>query len=206
MSQISQLKNYSALLAGDLAAGLHDAKTVFENHGLTEEEGLELLNNPRFQEMLKAAQQEWASVSNTHTRLKLKAQIILEQSLIDLFGIVTSEKQPAAARVAAVKELKDIAKVTENEGGGSGTSLPPIQIVIGGAATTVEGKTIDHRKAEEAEPADDGSELRLESVFGASDNDDLLNPGAGEDQQRSHDGSRDEEFSLVLPELRDLDL
>jgi hypothetical protein len=168
MSEINQLKNFSPALAAELAMGLIPPHEVFEQHGYTKQEAQELLQNPYFDEMVKQAKRDWDSMSNVQQRLQAKARLALEEGLVDLYKILSNNKEGAQARVAAAKELKDIAKI-QNETTNTTGGLPSIQIFLNGdQPVQVGGETVEHQDHKPG-PGDD-----LRSLFGASNNDDLV--------------------------------
>lgn len=134
MNAISQISSeMSAALAVDLAAEMWPEADVFARHGVDPVYGAALLQKNWFRKMVDDAKREWSSITNAKQRIKLKSEIAVEQALGDLFSIVTDTKTPAAARVAAFKELKDIAGVSVQEQAGPGTNVPTVNIFLGGS-------------------------------------------------------------------------
>jgi len=184
MNELHQLKDFSAALANDLATGLQSPEEVFKRHGLSKDEGERLLNNTYFQDMIRQAKKDWESMDNVKKRLQAKAALALEEGLLDLYQILSNRKESAQARVAAAKELKDIAKVESANAGTTGGGVPAIQIFLGSQEEpiSVGGQTIDHEPQAQPLPGGDAGG-NLQEVFGASSNDDLEHP------ERSGSGS-----------------
>lgn len=133
MNAISQISSeMSAALAVDLAADMWPEADVFARHDVDPVYGAALLQKDWFRKMVDEAKREWSSITNAKQRIKLKSEIAVEQALGDLFTIVTDAKTPAAARVAAFKELKDIAGVSVQEQQGPGATAPTVNIFLGG--------------------------------------------------------------------------
>lgn len=132
MGEIRQLEDLSASLAADLASGLHSATDTFARHDITPEQAKALLKDPRFTDMVKQYKAEWGHVRNTKERLKLKAQLALEEALMPIFQIIKGS-EPASAKVAAFKELKQMAGMeTQDEVKTAGSGLPSVVIYLGG--------------------------------------------------------------------------
>lgn len=134
MESLSQLNvaDFSAALAADLAADLYEREIIFTNHGMSLAQGLELLGQPWFKAMVEQARRDWDALDNTKDRIKTKAQIALEDSIPTVYGIITDKNTPGAARVAAFKEMKEIAGMGAREGAEGGAVFVPIQIFLDG--------------------------------------------------------------------------
>ena len=124
----------SAALAMDLASDMRTEAEVFAIHSIDPIQGGKILKLPWFRSMVDQAKKDWESVGNARQRIKLKAQIALEESISDVYKIVTDTATPAAARVSAFKELKDLSgAAVATSDLGLGTSGPQVNIFLGGA-------------------------------------------------------------------------
>lgn len=133
MNAVSQISSeMSAALAVDLASEVWPENVVFKNHGIDPIHGGHLLQQEWFRKMVDEAKREWSSITSAKQRIKLKTQIAVEQSIGDLFSIVTDANTPAAARVAAFKELKDVAGVAVQEQSGPASNAPTVNIFLNG--------------------------------------------------------------------------
>lgn len=133
MDSLSQMNvaDFSAALAADLAANLYEPETVFTNHGMSLAAGQELLAQPWFKAMVEQARRDWDALDNVKDRIRTKAQIALEDSIPTVYGIIADKNTPGAARVAAFKELKEVAGMGAKELEG-GQAFIPIQIFLDG--------------------------------------------------------------------------
>lgn len=131
LSQIN-VAELSSSLAADLAAELYDQETVFRNHGLSGEVGQQLLGQPWFRSMVEQAKRDWDALDNTRDRIRTKAQIALEESIPTMYALIADGNTPGAARVAAFKEMKEIAGMGAKESEGGGPTFIPIQIFLDG--------------------------------------------------------------------------
>lgn len=134
MNAISQVSSeMSAGLALDLAADIWPQADVFANHGIDPVYGAALLQQDWFARMVNEAKREWNSITNAKQRIRLKSQIVVEMSIDELYGVVTDKNIPAAARVAAFKELKDISGMSYDENAASaGAGVPSVNIFLNG--------------------------------------------------------------------------
>lgn len=133
MNAINQISSdMSAAVAVDLASDVWPENQVFSNHGIDPVYGAALLQQPWFRKMVDEAKREWSSITNAKQRIRLKTQVAVEQSIGDLYTIVTDVNTPAAARVAAFKELKDIAGVASQESVGPANNAPTVNIFLNG--------------------------------------------------------------------------
>ena len=133
MNAVSQISSeMSSALALDLAAGIWPENQVFANHGMDPIYGAALLKQEWFRKMVDEAKREWSSINSAKERIKLKSQIAVEQSLDKMYGIVADPNTPAAARVSAFKELKDVAGVAAQEQGGPASNAPTVNIFLNG--------------------------------------------------------------------------
>lgn len=138
MNAISQISSeMSAALALDLAADIWPEADVFANHGLDPVYGSALLQQDWFSQMVEEARREWSSITNAKQRIRLKSQIAVESSIEELFSIVHDAKTPAAARVAAFKELKDLSGAAVPDATLGGANGPVVNIVFNGEAMTI---------------------------------------------------------------------
>ncbi len=126
------IDEFSATLAFDLAAELHEPQDVFAKHGMSIQEGVDLLNQPWFQNMVRQAKQDWNTITNAKERIKAKASLALEESIVTMYGMIEDKNIPAAARVAAFKELKDVSGVAPRDQEGAINNIVPIRIFLGG--------------------------------------------------------------------------
>lgn len=122
----------SAALAADLAAEIYPQDVIFNNHGISPEAGEELLSQPWFAAMVAQAKRDWDALDNVKDRIRIKAQITLEEAIPTMYGLISDKNTPGAARVAAFKEMKEIAGMGMKEGAEGGAGFIPIQIFLDG--------------------------------------------------------------------------
>jgi hypothetical protein len=101
--------NLTTSLAMELAQGLSPPKEVFARNEITEADAITLLKSPDFQAMVKAAKNEWAGVGNIPERIRLKAQMALEELMLPQFQMARDPRTPATARNDAFKSFERLA-------------------------------------------------------------------------------------------------
>jgi hypothetical protein len=173
MDALSQtnVMDFSAALAADLAAEIYDRDTIFVNHGLSPVAGEELLKAPWFSAMVEQARRDWGALDNVRDRIRIKAQITLEEALPTVYALINDKTAPAAARVAAFKEVKEVAGMSakENE---AAPGFIPVQIFLGegrppitiGPSYTARNVEPIETLEEEIEEADISEEVEVSSI------------------------------------------
>ena len=134
--------NMTSSLALELAQGLSPPREVFERNGINENDAITLLKSPDFQAMVRAAKNEWAGAGNIPERIKLKAQMALEELMLPQFQMARDPKTPATARNEAFKSFERLAATTESVGGGTGPKFV-LNINLGDTVRTLQGATIE---------------------------------------------------------------
>jgi hypothetical protein len=134
MDSLSQISNeMSAALALDLAADIWPEADVFRNHNIDPVIGAKLIQQDWFRQMVDEAKREWSSITNAKQRIRLKSQLAVEHSIETLYQVVVDNNIPAASRVAAFKELKDVSGVSQSdEERAAGAGAPMVNIYLNG--------------------------------------------------------------------------
>jgi hypothetical protein len=102
-------------LAYELAAGLADRKDILQKYGVSIALFRQLMALPVFQDMLRKAKSEFGSLASTPDRVRLKAQLMTEMGLQDMWGIINSPRAPEAARVSAYNSVKSLTGMDKPE-------------------------------------------------------------------------------------------
>lgn len=149
MNAISQISSdITAAVAMDLAMELHNRSTVWNRHGIDPLHGEAMLLDPFFKKMVESAKKEWQAVTNTKQRIRLKAQLAVEDSIADLYKLACDINSPGAARVSAFKELVNLSGTAVQQEGGGGVAGPSVNIYLNGdsapAVTIAAGKSNGH--------------------------------------------------------------
>ncbi len=111
------LSHLSATICAELAAGLADAAGIKTKYELSDAQWNRLKINPVFRAMLKDALIKFQGDIGAPARIKMKAEILLEDSLPILDRIIHDKEGAHSTKLDAVKQLTVLA---EKSGGGKG--------------------------------------------------------------------------------------
>lgn len=121
------LSHLSATICAELAAGLADAEGIKEKYELTDPQWNKLKVNPAFRSMLRDALQKFAGDIGSAARIKMKAEILLEDSLPVLDKMIHDKESGAGPKLDSIKQLAVLAEKTGGgkgeKGGASGTGF-----------------------------------------------------------------------------------
>lgn len=132
-------------LAMELAADLTEPSEIFARHGFSPEMAVELLQNDHFKKLIVEAKAEWSADSNITERIRLKAQMALEELLLPTFTLAKDPRVPPPSRTDAVKlfeRLSLVSKSVEDGGGGGPRFILSINVGNTGTAKEIEGEVI----------------------------------------------------------------
>ena len=131
----------------ELVAELRKPEEIAAAYGYTPEKLAEKLKTPPFRALVKECRELWSSDSNLKERIKVKAGLLVEDSLLDIFQIVADQTVNPLARNSAFTSLAKQAGTDNAEaGGGDGFKLT-INLPGSSEPTVVETreeKTIEH--------------------------------------------------------------
>ncbi len=96
-------------LARDIAMDILPVEDILKAHGVTADLWAKISNTPRFIELLIDATRDWASASNTHERVKVKAATMIEEWLPELHERLHDQREALSAKTEAAKLLRDLA-------------------------------------------------------------------------------------------------
>ena len=99
----------------ELAARLEPTQDLIARYGMTWEEYRALLARPEFRDAVKEASQAFAASSNTPERVKLKAALLVEMGLEEMWHIMADSGHSAAARVAAFSAVTKLTGLEKPE-------------------------------------------------------------------------------------------
>jgi len=105
------LKDLSAQIALELAAGLSSPEHIKKRYGISDEKWNQLRTNETFRGMVAEAVQELQGDLNAKRRIQLKAAMAVEDNILELVSILNDDSIPASARIDAHRHLSDLAEV-----------------------------------------------------------------------------------------------
>lgn len=104
-----ELGDLKASIAAELAAELSGPEDIRKRYGLSKGQWDTLRKNPMFRSMVRDALQTFRGSLAAGTRITKKAEIMLEDSLPELYGIAKDSSTPVAARIEAIQTMADLA-------------------------------------------------------------------------------------------------
>lgn len=122
-----ELAHLSATICAELAAGLTDAEGIKEKYEITDAQWNRLKINAAFRAMLKEALQQFSGDIGSAARIKMKSEILLEDSLPVLDKIIHDKEAGAGPKLDSIKQLAVLAEKTgsgkNKEGGLTGAGF-----------------------------------------------------------------------------------
>lgn len=106
------LNSHDARLIWDLVSNIKPAADVLASYGLTSTDLKAKARNQLWVGAFREAKRVWNSDMNAKTRIQLKAQFMLEDSLLTLFNIIKQEGVSINAKLEAIEQLTKISTVT----------------------------------------------------------------------------------------------
>jgi hypothetical protein len=123
--QTSQGPDTMVAIARDLAMDMHELDQILVRHGMTMPEFTKMRADPRFEMVLGECLREWNGAKNTEQRVKVKAAISLEESLLNMHQAMNDPKEPLNHRMEVAKFLAKVAGIGEatQQAAGPGFSI-----------------------------------------------------------------------------------
>ena len=105
------LSDTDSRLAVEVAVQLRPINEVLVAYSLTRADLSRKLRDPMFRDMVKQAKSIWSSDLSIKERIRLKSQVLVEDSLLAIFQIVHHNDNAIPARLDAFKQLARVAEV-----------------------------------------------------------------------------------------------
>lgn len=133
-------------LAWEIAAEIAPIPDILKRYDISPVDFKNKLKDPMFRTAIREAKSMWKSDLNVQQRIRVKAAMLVEDSLLDVFAIIKNENMPAASKLDAFEKLTKTADLTPKAGkgdGGGGSSFkinihlgdsPAQQVIIDGHA------------------------------------------------------------------------
>jgi hypothetical protein len=117
VEQFNALSDVDSRLAVELAVKLRPVPEILQTYGLTRKQLATKLREPMFRSMVKQARTLWQSDLSVKERIRLKSQILVEDSILEIFSILHNQDNAIPARLDAFKQLARVAEVDQPERG-----------------------------------------------------------------------------------------
>lgn len=95
-------------VAREIALDIHELEDILRNAAVSPEEFARWSHNEHFQSMLRDELAAWASATNTHERVKLKAAVVMENWLEQAHSILHDKTETLSGRAEIAKLLADM--------------------------------------------------------------------------------------------------
>lgn len=138
VGEFNAVSDTDSRLAIELAVQLRPVNELLIAYSTTRSELAVKLKDPMFRDMVKQAQRIWSSDLSIKERIRLKSQVLVEDSLLSIFSIVHNADNAIPAKLDAFKQLARVAEVDspERSKGDSGTRFT-VEINLGNSVAPV---------------------------------------------------------------------
>ena len=132
VSEFNAVSDVDSRLAIELAVQIRPVAELLVHYNLTRSELVSKLRDSMFRAMVKQAKTLWHSDLSIKERIRLKSQVLVEDSLLSIFQIVHNDNNAIPAKLDAFKQLSRVAEVDAPERGKGDTgSRFTVQINLG---------------------------------------------------------------------------
>jgi len=110
-TSLMPITDHDSRLAVELAVQISPLPEVLKRHGLTKADLRTKLRDPSFRHMVKEAKRVWQSDLSVKERIRLKTQVLVEDSLLGVYDMFHDKSLAAPARLDAFKQMARVATV-----------------------------------------------------------------------------------------------
>ncbi len=138
VSEFNALTDTDSRLAVELAVQIRPVAELLVHYNISRLALAKKLKEPMFRDMVKQANTLWHSDLSIKERIRLKSQVLVEDSLLSIFQIVHDANNAVPAKLDAFKQLSRVAEVDAPERGKGDTgSRFTVQINLGDSAPPI---------------------------------------------------------------------
>lgn len=120
VSEFNSLSDTDSRLAIEIAVKIRPIPELLNTYNLTRADLVRKLKDPMFRDMVKQAKTIWSSDLSIKERIRLKSQVLVEDSLLAIFSIIHNNDNAIPAKLDAFKQLARVAEVDSPEKSRSG--------------------------------------------------------------------------------------
>ena len=132
LAEFNALSDTDSRLAVEVAVQIRPIAEVLVAYSLTRSDLVRKLRDPMFRDMVKQAKNIWSSDLSIKERIRLKSQVLVEDSLLTIFQIIHHADNAIPAKLDAFKQLARVAEVdTPERGKGAEGSRFTVSINLG---------------------------------------------------------------------------
>jgi hypothetical protein len=138
VSDFNALSDTDSRLAVEVAVQIRPITEVLLAYSLTRSDLVLKLKDPMFRDMVKQAKSVWGSDLSIKERIRLKSQVLIEDSLLAIFSIIHNHENAIPAKLDAFKQLARVAEVdSPDRSSGSEGSRFTVSINLGDSIAPV---------------------------------------------------------------------
>lgn len=118
-SPLGPVTDFDSRLAVELAIQLVPVSDLLQRYELTKADLQTKLKDPAFRKMVKDAKRVWNSDLSVKERIRLKSQVLIEDSILAIYNILHDQDVVPASRLDAFKQLARVADVDQPDKAGA---------------------------------------------------------------------------------------
>jgi hypothetical protein len=146
VAEFNALSDMDSRLAVEVAVQIRPIAEILTAYSLARSDLVRKLKDPMFRDMVKQAKSIWSSDLSIKERIRLKSQVLVEDSLLEIFTIIHNVDMAVPAKLDAFKQLARVAEVdsADRSKGGDGSRFT-VSINLGSTTgpVIIEGETTD---------------------------------------------------------------
>ena len=113
VSEFNAITDKDSRLAIELAVQIRPVAELLVHYNLSRNELAAKLKEQMFRDMVKQAKTLWHSDLSIKERIRLKSQVLVEDSLLSIFQIIHNDNNAVPAKLDAFKQLSRVAEVEQ---------------------------------------------------------------------------------------------
>lgn len=152
---LSPLHHKYGALVTEIASRSEPLAAVLNRHGITQTQWAKLKDMPAFKAALARQAKTFGAIDDLPTRIKLKAQLLTEMLLDEMFDIARHVAYPASARVSAFAQIKNLTGLEKPEDAAPQRAVNLTINLANGRTKTAQAVTIEAVKERDAIAADE---------------------------------------------------
>ena len=117
VGEFNAISDADSRLAVEIAVQIRPIPEILVQYGLSRGDLARKLKDPMFRDMVKSAKSLWNSDLSVKERIRLKSQILVEDSILEIFSILHNRDNAIPARLDAFKQLARVAEVEQPDRG-----------------------------------------------------------------------------------------
>lgn len=117
VADFNAVSDKDSRLAVELAVKIRPVAEILQHYSISRREMADKLRDPMFRDMVKQARSVWNSDLSIKERIRLKSQVLVEDSLLEVFSVIHNPDNAIPAKLDAFKQLARVAEVDSPERG-----------------------------------------------------------------------------------------